>query len=64
MAWDGELVALAIIEHVENAGVHSGDATMVFPAQDLNQETKENIKSIARAVGKALAVTGLFITQL
>ncbi len=58
VADDGEVIAMAISEHVENAGVHSGDATMVLPAQDLNKETRHNIESIARAIGRALSVTG------
>ena len=58
VANDGEVIAMAISEHVENAGVHSGDATMVLPAQDLNEETKKNIENIARAIGRALSVTG------
>lgn len=49
---------MAISEHVENAGVHSGDATLVLPAQDLNEETVKSIESITRAVGSALAVSG------
>ena len=51
---------MAISEHVENAGVHSGDATMVLPAQDLNEETRKNIETIARAIGRALSVTGVY----
>ena len=58
VACDGEIVAMAISEHVENAGVHSGDATLVLPAQDLNKETVSNIGAIARAVARALAVSG------
>ena len=49
---------MAISEHVENAGVHSGDATLILPAQDLNEETVDNIEAIARAVAKALSVSG------
>ncbi len=58
MANDGEIIAMAISEHVENAGVHSGDATLVLPAQDLNDETKQNIHNISKAIGRALSVTG------
>lgn len=64
MANDGEVVAMAISEHVENAGVHSGDATMVLPAQDLNKETRQNIESIARAIGRALSVTGKLYSEV
>ena len=46
---------MAISEHVENAGVHSGDATLVLPAQDLNHEMLSRIRDITRA---ALNVTG------
>ena len=49
---------MAISEHVENAGVHSGDATLVLPAQDLNHETLSRIRDITRAVAAALNVTG------
>ena len=58
MACDGEIIVMAISEHVENAGTHSGDATMVLPAQDINNETRTNIESIATAVAKALNVSG------
>ena len=49
---------MAISEHVENAGVHSGDATLILPAQDLNEETVDNIEAITTAVAKALSVSG------
>ena len=52
------MVAVAISEHVENAGVHSGDATLVLPAQDINKETLSRIRDVARAVAAALNVTG------
>ena len=55
---------MAISEHVENAGVHSGDATLVTPPQDLNAETVAKIKSIVHAVAKNLEVTGPFNIQL
>ena len=58
VACDGEIVAMAISEHVENAGTHSGDATLVLPAQDINNETRTKIESIATAVAKALNVSG------
>ena len=58
VACDGDVVAMAISEHVENAGVHSGDATLVLPAQDLNHETLSRIQDITRAVAAALNVTG------
>ena len=58
MAQDGLIVVMAISEHVENAGVHSGDATMVQPPQDLNQETISNIEAIVSSIASALAVSG------
>ena len=64
VACDGDVVAMAISEHVENAGVHSGDATLVLPAQDLNHETLSRIRDITRAVAAALNVTGLYSPQL
>lgn len=55
---------MAISEHVENAGVHSGDASLVLPAQDLNAETIQRIEQIVLAIGRALHVTGPFNMQL
>lgn len=49
---------MAISEHVENAGVHSGDATLVLPAQDLNKQTVKRIGSIVSAIAEALSVSG------
>lgn len=63
VACDGEVVIMAISEHVENAGVHSGDATLILPAQDLNEETVDNIEAITTAVAKALSVSGPFNIQ-
>jgi len=60
----GEIVAYAISEHVEFAGVHSGDATMVFPPQKLYIETIRRIKKIARKVAKGLEISGPFNMQL
>jgi len=59
----GEVIASAIIEHVENAGVHSGDATMVLPPQKLYIETIRRIRSIGCQIAKALAITGPFNIQ-
>ncbi|XP_066560917.1 multifunctional protein CAD isoform X2 [Amia ocellicauda] len=64
VACDGVVIAIAISEHVENAGVHSGDATLVTPAQDINQKTMERIKAIVHAIGQELQVTGPFNLQL
>jgi carbamoyl-phosphate synthase large subunit len=59
----GELIAYAISEHVEFAGVHSGDATIVFPPQKLYIETIRRIKKIAREIAKGLEITGPFNMQ-
>ncbi len=64
VAKNGEVVAYAISEHVEFAGVHSGDATIVFPPQKLYVETIRRIKKIARKIAKALEITGPFNMQL
>ncbi|KAI9547318.1 hypothetical protein NQZ68_018542 [Dissostichus eleginoides] len=64
VACDGIVIAIAVSEHVENAGVHSGDATLVTPAQDINQKTMERIKMIVHAIGQELQVTGPFNLQL
>lgn len=58
VARDGVVAAIAISEHVENAGVHSGDATLVTPPQDITAKTLERIKAIVHAVGQELQVTG------
>jgi carbamoyl-phosphate synthase large subunit len=63
VAKNGELVAYAISEHVEFAGVHSGDATIVFPAQKIYFETQKRIKRIARKIAKALEISGPFNMQ-
>ncbi|MDX9881996.1 MAG: carbamoyl-phosphate synthase (glutamine-hydrolyzing) large subunit [Prolixibacteraceae bacterium] len=59
----GEVVAYAISEHVEFAGVHSGDATIVFPPQKLYVETIRRIKKISREIAKALEISGPFNMQ-
>lgn len=64
VACDGVVVAIAISEHVENAGVHSGDATLVTPPQDITPKTLERIKAIVHAIGQELQVTGPFNLQL
>jgi len=58
VACEGEVIIMAISEHVENAGTHSGDATMVLPPQDLNEQTIQKIQSIAHAIAEALLVSG------
>ena len=64
VAQRGEIVAYAISEHVEFAGVHSGDATIVFPPQKLYVETIRRIKKIARKIAQALDISGPFNMQL
>jgi len=59
----GEIIAYAISEHIEFAGVHSGDATIVFPAQKLYIETIRRIKKIAREISKELNISGPFNIQ-
>jgi carbamoyl-phosphate synthase large subunit len=59
----GEVVASAIVEHIENAGVHSGDATMVLPPQKLYIETIRRIREIGREIAGALRITGPFNIQ-
>ncbi|MDP4224142.1 MAG: carbamoyl-phosphate synthase (glutamine-hydrolyzing) large subunit [Bacteroidota bacterium] len=63
VAREGEIMAYAISEHVEFAGVHSGDATMVFPAQKIYFETARRIKRISRQISKELNITGPFNIQ-
>ncbi|MBO7316705.1 MAG: carbamoyl-phosphate synthase (glutamine-hydrolyzing) large subunit, partial [Paludibacteraceae bacterium] len=63
VAQNGEVVVYAISEHVEFAGVHSGDATMVFPAQKIYFETGRRIKRIARQIAKELHISGPFNIQ-
>ena len=63
VAQEGEVKAYAISEHVEFAGVHSGDATIVFPAQKLYVETIRLIKNIARSIAKELNISGPFNMQ-
>jgi carbamoyl-phosphate synthase large subunit len=63
VAKHGEILIYAISEHVENAGVHSGDATVVLPAQRIYLDTYRRIKQIARSIAQALDITGPFNIQ-
>jgi len=63
VAREGELFSYAISEHVEFAGVHSGDATMIFPPQKIYFETVRRIKKIARQLAAALEISGPFNMQ-
>lgn len=58
VAQDGELMVYGISEHVENAGVHSGDATIVYPSQRVYASTEFQIRDIARKISKELRITG------
>ena len=63
VAQNGELLIYAISEHVENAGVHSGDATIVLPPQRINLETLRRVKAISKSIGKALDISGPYNIQ-
>ena len=63
VAQNGEIVAYAISEHIEFAGVHSGDATIQFPPQKLYVETVRRIKRISRQIAKELNISGPFNIQ-
>lgn len=63
VARDGEIIVYAISEHIEFAGVHSGDATIQFPAQKLYVETVRRIKRITRQIAEALKISGPFNIQ-
>ncbi|MCB0282105.1 MAG: carbamoyl-phosphate synthase (glutamine-hydrolyzing) large subunit [Calditrichaeota bacterium] len=63
VAKNGSVVAYAISEHVENAGVHSGDATLVFPPQRTYLETMRRIRTIGKKIAESLNITGPFNIQ-
>ena len=63
VARDGEIIAYAISEHIEFAGVHSGDATIQFPPQKLYVETVKRIKRISRQIARELHISGPFNIQ-
>jgi carbamoyl-phosphate synthase large subunit len=63
VAQNGRVVIYAISEHIENAGIHSGDATVVFPAQNLYLETIRRTKRIAKQIVQQLNITGPFNIQ-
>jgi carbamoylphosphate synthase large subunit len=64
VAKDGQILNYAISEHVENAGVHSGDATLLLPAQKLYVQTVRTVKQIASQIAQALRISGPFNIQL
>ncbi|CAK5089124.1 unnamed protein product [Meloidogyne enterolobii] len=61
---NGKVLCMAISEHVENAGIHSGDATLVTPPQDLNEETRISINKIVRSIARRFMAVGPFNLQL
>ncbi len=63
VAQQGEIKVFLISEHVENAGVHSGDATIVLPPQTLNEPTQARIEQVGRDIARALHITGPFNMQ-
>ncbi|MDR0788960.1 MAG: carbamoyl-phosphate synthase large subunit [Bifidobacteriaceae bacterium] len=63
VAKNGEIIEYAISEHVEFAGVHSGDATLLFPSQKIYMETARRIKKISRSIAKELDISGPFNIQ-
>ena len=64
VACGGRIVASAVVEHVENAGVHSGDATMVLPPQKTYIATMRKVRDTGRRIAEALKITGPFNIQL
>lgn len=63
VAMNGEVLVRAISEHIEFAGVHSGDATLVFPAQKIYFETARRIKKVSKMIAKELNISGPFNIQ-
>ena len=57
---NGTIIVYAISHHVENAGVHSGDATLIFPATDLDAEAVAKLKVITQEVSRAFNINGPF----
>lgn len=64
VAYKGELLVHAISEHVENAGIHSGDATLVLPPYSLGESDKSRLKDIAQRVARAFNISGPFNMQI
>ncbi|HEY1353771.1 MAG TPA: carbamoyl-phosphate synthase (glutamine-hydrolyzing) large subunit [Ktedonobacteraceae bacterium] len=63
VAQHGEIKASVISEHIENAGVHSGDATIVLPSQTINEQTRTRIREVGCAIARALQITGPYNIQ-
>jgi carbamoyl-phosphate synthase large subunit len=64
VAHNGQVLVHAVSEHVENAGVHSGDATLILPPRDLSSDVMDRLKDIADRVAKAFEITGPFNMQV
>ena len=60
---NGELITYAVSEHVENAGVHSGDATLVLPAHTISKEMQNKLLDVVKTIGAKLNISGLYNTQ-
>uniref|UniRef100_A0A1I8JML0 Carbamoyl phosphate synthase arginine-specific large chain n=1 Tax=Macrostomum lignano TaxID=282301 RepID=A0A1I8JML0_9PLAT len=63
VASNGQVVAHALCEHVENAGVHSGDATLVLPPHTINEDVKAQIRDVVKRIAERFSITGPFNTQ-
>jgi len=63
VAYGGEVIAAALHEHIENAGVHSGDASLLIPAQTLSDYTRKRVEDATAKIAKALDITGPFNIQ-
>ena len=63
VAKSGQILTFAITEHIENAGVHSGDSHVVLPTQKLNKKTKEEVEKVAAKIANELKITGPFNIQ-
>eukprot|EP00049_Salpingoeca_infusionum_P015325 m.296587 g.296587 ORF g.296587 m.296587 type:complete len:2279 (-) comp15857_c0_seq1:170-7006(-) len=63
VAQEGQVIVMAVSEHVENAGIHSGDATLIHPPQDLTDTTVKRIRSTVRQIAKGLHIHGPFNMQ-
>ncbi len=63
VAQHGKIKAFVVSEHIENAGVHSGDATIVLPPQYINAETRAKVEHVGHAIAEALEITGPFNVQ-
>ena len=60
----GKVIAAAVHEHIENAGVHSGDATLLLPPQDISAYTRSRVEEMTRLIAKELEISGPFNVQV